>query len=449
MSSQHVAPQGESGLVRAIGIGALTAAIINIIVGGGIFLLPSTLYGNLGPAAPLAFLVGAVVIVPITLCFAAAGSRVVATGGPYSYAGVAFGPFAGFVAGALLWITNIASSAGIANGLISQIAKGWTTWMPAAWNGLSMLDPNVGQGWRITLMASIYLVLVLLNAFGVKLGARAIVVLATLKLTPLIVLTAIGMFFVDWSQIDLWAIGSFGALGTSMVAVMFAYAGMETALVPSGEVRNPSRDVPRATLAAITIVVFLYVSVQIVTQGILGTELRDNSAPIAATAGALWAPGFVLLLITASVSMFGLMMGNLLSCSRMVFAFGRDGYLPARLSALTARHRVPLNAIILHAVLACGLAVAGNFDWLVLVSGGANCLVFVAVCLAAWKLQTSGHTAHGTPLILPGGGLIPLVSVLAMVAILTTLAWREWLAIGTAMLILIAIYALLRRRRHN
>ena len=94
--------QGESALLRVIGTFALTAAVINSIVGGGIFRMPSALATQMGAAAPLALVAGAFAIVPIALCFAAVGSRVQVTGGPYSYLTATFGPFAGFVGGALV-----------------------------------------------------------------------------------------------------------------------------------------------------------------------------------------------------------------------------------------------------------------------------------------------------------------------------------------------------------
>ncbi|HVF35348.1 MAG TPA: amino acid permease, partial [Candidatus Saccharimonadia bacterium] len=97
----------ESQLIRAVGLFALTAAIINVVIGGGIFRLPSSIATNMGAAAPMAFIMGALAIIPITLCFAAAGSRVSSTGGPYTYVGVSFGNFAGFVTGALMWIGNV------------------------------------------------------------------------------------------------------------------------------------------------------------------------------------------------------------------------------------------------------------------------------------------------------------------------------------------------------
>jgi APA family basic amino acid/polyamine antiporter len=425
----------DAGLVRAVGIGGLTASVINVVVGGGIFMLPAALYVGMGAASPLAFVAGALVIVPVALCFAAAGSRVVATGGPYSYAGAAFGPFAGFVAGALMWITNVTSSAGVAAALTEQ-----------ARNASPLFD---GSAARTGLLLAVYSTLIVLNALGVKIGTRAIVVLATLKLTPLFVLAFVGVWFVDWGQVSFTAVPPLATLGSAMVLVLFAYSGMETALIPSGEINNPSRDVPRATLAAIALVVLLYIGIQIVAQGALGEALRSSTAPVAQTAGALWAPGFGLLLATASISMLGFLMGNLLGSSRMLYALGRDGWLPGPFGRLTANRKVPLVAVVVHGGVACALAIGGDFQSLALISGGAVCVVYVAVALASWQLQRSGRSDHGAPLSLPGGPLIPLLAAGAMLALLTTLKPEEWQAIGWSLLAIIGLYFILlavRRR---
>jgi amino acid transporter len=420
----------EQGLIRGVGMVGLTASIINVIVGGGIFLLPATIATQMGAAAPITFLAGALAIIPVSLCFAAAGSRAAVTGGPYTYVDRAFGPLPGFVAGVLMWLGNWASSAGIAAGLVGQAA----TRIPA------LADPTT----RTLTLIGIYALLVTINALGIRAGTRAIVALSALKLTPLIILASVGLFFIDWSRIDLGAFPGFEALGLSMVAVIFAYSGMETALIPSGEIKQPERLVPRATLAATAIVVLLYLGVQTVALGMLGPELAGNSAPIAATAGKIWNPAFDVLLVTASVSMLGFMQGNLLGSSRALYALGRDGYLPAPLGRITRTHRVPLVAIVTHAAMACALAVVGTFDWLVLLSGGANCLLYVAVCAAAWQLQRRGIQEHGKPFALPGGPAIPLLGVLGMGLILTTLNRAEWLAIGAVTGIIVALYVALQ-----
>jgi len=429
--------EGDAALIRAVGTFALTAAVINVIIGGGIFRMPSALSAQMGAAAPLALIAGALAIVPVALCFAAIGSRTQATGGPYTYLTAVFGPFAGFVAGALMWISNLASSAGVAAGLSDQVA--------------TLAPVFADKGLRIALLTGVYLSLFALNAFGVKLGARAIAALAALKLTPLFLLAAIGVWFVDWSQISFsYAdVPSLSALGASMVLVMFAYSGMETALVPSGELRDPSRNVPRATMAAILLVVLLYLGLQIVGQGLLGPALAKSGVPIADTAAALWPLGRTLLLLTACVSMTGFLMGNLLGTSRLVYALGRDGYLPRVFGRVTATHRVPLLALVVHAGIAWALALGGSFDKLALISGGAICLTYAFVSAAAWRAQSRDLRERGEPFVLIGGPLVPLLALAAMIAIVTTLKADEWAAIGIALGGLVVVYAALRALRRN
>ena len=237
---------------------------------------------------------------------------------------------------------------------------------------------------------------------------------------------------------------SWAALGTGMVLVMFAYSGMETALVPSGELRDPSRNVPRATMVAILLVVLLYLGLQIVNQGVLGPALATSGVPIADTAAALWAPGRIVLLVTACISMAGFLLGNLLGSSRLLFALGRDGYLPHVYGRVSATHRVPLLALATHAGLALLLALGGTFDALALISGGAICLVYVLVSLAAWRGQKLDLRERGAPFVLWAGPLVPLLAVVAMLLIVTTLSRKEWLAIGLALAGLVLVYAVVR-----
>lgn len=432
-TNSHKPLEGDAALIRAVGSFALAAAVMNVIVGGGIFRMPAALSGQVGIAAPLALVAGALAIIPVALCFAAIGSRAIATGGPYSYLRATFGNFAGFLAGALMWISNVASSAGVAAAFAVQMAN-LVPWF-------AQPVPRAG------LLTALYLLLYALNAFGVKLGARAITLLAGLKLTPLFLLVVAGLFFVDWTQVSFSPgdVPSWAALGTGMVLVMFAYSGMETALVPSGEVRDPSRSVPRATLVAILLVVLLYLGLQVVSQGLLGPALADSGVPLADTAGALWSGGRTLLLVTACISMAGFLLGNLLGSSRLLFALGRDGYLPHVFGRVSASHRVPLLALAVHAGLAWLLALGGTFDALALISGGAICLVYALVSLAAWRGQRSNLRERGdAPFVLWGGPLVPLVAVVAMTLIVTTLTGKEWLAIGVALAALVLVYLAVR-----
>jgi len=428
---------GDAALIRAVGSFALTAAVINIIVGGGIFRMPAALSAQMGAAAPLALIAGALAIIPIALCFSAVGSRAAATGGPYTYLTAVFGSFAGFIAGALMWISNVASSAGVAAAFSVQMAN------LVPWFGETL--PRAG------LLTLLYLSIFALNSFGVKLGARAITVLAALKLAPLFALVVVGLFFVDWPLVSFGMddVPSWTVLGTAMVLVMFAYSGMETALVPSGELRDPSRSVPRATLAAILLVVLLYMGLQIVGQGVMGPALAQSGVPIADTAAAIWGPARTVLLVTACISMAGFLLGNLLGSSRLLFALGRDGYLPLAFGKVSVTHRVPLLALGTHAGLAWLLALGGTFDALALISGGAIVAVYVLVSLSAWRAQSIDLRERGEPFVLPGGPLIPLLGLVAMLLILATLTTREWMAIGVALGALVLVYGVLRVQKRR
>ncbi len=196
--------------------------------------------------------------------------------------------------------------------------------------------------------------------------------------------------------------------------------------------------------------VLLYLGLQIVGQGLLGPALATSGVPIADTAAALWGPGRTLLLLTACVSMTGFLLGNLFGTSRLVFALGRDGYLPRAFGRVTASHRVPLLALIVHAGFAWVLALGGNFDTLALISGGAICLMYGMVSLAAWRAQRIDLRENpqnpGEPFVMPGGPVIPLVSFVAMAAIVTTLKFEEWRAIGIALAALVLVYLVLRMR---
>lgn len=419
-------PANEQLLVRTFGTLLLAAAIVNIIVGGGIFALPGRLAATLGPAAPYAFGLGALLMIPVVLCFAAAGSRATVTGGPYSYGREAFGPFAGFGFGALTWLSNVTGCAGVAAALVDQAARVWPIFADTLGRSLLLIG-------LFTLFAG-------LNLRGVQLGARAIGVLAAIKLTPLVLLVLLGIWFIDPAQLSVPQWPEWKYWGQAMVLVLFAYAGMESALVPTGEVKDPGRTVPRAALIAILFVIALYVGLQVTAQGMLGAALAGDKAPLASTAGALWATGFTLLLIGAGISMLGYLQGNILGNSRLLYALGRDGLLPTALGRVHPRTRVPHIGVIVHAGVALVLALNGDFATLALVSGGSVGLLYLFVCLAAWRLQRVDSRTHETPMHLPGGPLIPLIGVAAMGVILASLSAQEWIAIGVALAVSAVIY---------
>jgi Amino acid transporters len=106
----------DEGLIRAVGVRGLSSAIINFTIGGGIFVLPGIIAARVGGAAPVIYIVCALAMGLIALCFADAGSRVSLSGGTYAYAEVAFGPYVGFMVATTLWFGSaVLASAAVAN----------------------------------------------------------------------------------------------------------------------------------------------------------------------------------------------------------------------------------------------------------------------------------------------------------------------------------------------
>src|SRR5918993_891959 len=180
-ATRHVSPCGES-LVRVFGTFGLAAAIVNITIGGGIFRLPANVAGSLGAAAPLAYLVCAVAMGLIVLCIADAGSRVSLTGGPYAYVGTAFGGYAGFISGVLLWMLGtFATAAG------STVLAG----------SLGLLVPGLaGRTMEIAILVVAFGFWSVVNLRGVTLGARLNTAATVAKLLPLLLVAIGGAFFV-------------------------------------------------------------------------------------------------------------------------------------------------------------------------------------------------------------------------------------------------------------
>src|SRR6266571_8555636 len=118
--------RSDAGLVRAIGLRDLTASIVNVTIGAGIFVLPAFVAAGLGAAAPIAYLVCAALMALIVACFAAAGSRVSVTGGLYAYVEVAFGPFVAFLSGVLYALMAAFAVASVASAFAGSVASVWT-----------------------------------------------------------------------------------------------------------------------------------------------------------------------------------------------------------------------------------------------------------------------------------------------------------------------------------
>src|SRR5882672_6700728 len=405
-------------LVRGIGIPALTANIVSSTIGAGIFVIPATVARGLGSAAPLAFVCCATAMVLFVTCFAIAGSRVSLTGGLYAYVEVAFGRYVGFLAGVLYGITALGAVAGVVNVLVNSIA---------------IVAPFLGNPvMRVVLMIVVYGSLVLINVRGVRGGAGAVTVVTLAKLLPLLLFICAGIFFIQPANLSWAAWPSSKALGDSVILLIFAFVGIEVALIPSGEVKNPARTVPRSAYLALVVTTIIYLMIQLVAQGTLGADLaKYPDAPLAESAAKfLGNLGRTILLTGAAISAFGFVTSDILSSPRMIFAFGRDGALPQFFAHVHPRYRSPDVAIITYAALAFLLSISGTFEKLAVLSNVAVLLMYLLCCAACWILVQRDVRSDGEPFNFPGMKIVPALAIVAIVWILAHATVREFLVTG-------------------
>jgi amino acid transporter len=262
------------------------------------------------------------------------------------------------------------------------------------------------------------------------------------KLLPLLLLIVVGAASVKTQNLSWHATPATSDVARASTVLLFAFLGVETALVPGGEVRDSARTVPRAIFIAMAGVTLLYLAVQIVSQGILGPSLAGQKTPLAeAAAVALGAPGRTLILVGSTVSMFGYVSGMTLAVPRMLFAFGRDGFLPAPLAAVHARFRTPHVAIVVQSLIVIALAVSGSFEKLAIIANSSVLLVYGACCLAVIELRRRKVQEGGTPFRVPFAAAIPLLAFLIIVWLLTSLTADEWKAQLVVVAVAIVVYA--------
>jgi len=427
----------ESGLKRELGVRRLAAAIVNVTIGAGIFVLPATVAAGLGTAAPFAYLVCTLAMALVVTCFAAAGSRVSHTGGLYAYIEVAFGPFLGFLGGVLFWLATIIAVASVASAFADSIGLVW---------------PLVsGNGGRAAVVIVLFSGLAFINVRGVKPGAQLIEIVTIAKLAPLALLILAGLWLLPLRELTDTTVPDLSALGRTSVTLIFAFTGIEVALLPGGEIRDPHRTVPRAVFLALVVTTVIYLVIQAVAQAALGTELGAlKTAPLAETAARLlgpWARTFVL--AGATISMFGYISGDVLGTPRVIFAFARDGILPARVAAIHPRFHTPWIAVLIHAVLAAAMAISSTFNRLAIISNVATLSVYLLCVAAAYQLERRNVQTAGTPFALPGGVILPVLAAAVLLWLLSSATAREFAVEVIVLIIATALYLARRPARRG
>lgn len=417
----------QEQLKRSIGVFGLAAAVINMTIGTGIFVLPALAAEQMGNAAIFAFLVCGFLIFLIALCFAEIGSRFSVSGGAYTYIEFAFGKYAGFLANIIFVTSCVLADAASARAVAKTLSFFW----PA------MEVPL----FRISFCFLLFALLAFINIRGAKHGVRFIVIATVAKLIPLLLVVVLGTVKVNWSALSISTHFELSDLGASTLVLFFAFIGLEAAVANGGEFKNPSRTVPLGLLRGLFIVLLLYMAIQLITQGVLGNELmKYKDAPITAVAQKLLGTaGLTITVIGTALSMIGLISGEVLAIPRIIYAGARDGLMPKFLFKVHPSFATPHYAIVLYTSICFLLSVTGSIHQLLVLSSASILLIYLGVVFSVIKFRFQ-KTETFTGFKMPGGIVIPAAASIIILWVLSNLTKKELIGVAIALVLLSIIY---------
>lgn len=436
------APAETEPGARRFGLGTASALVVGSVIGTGVFGLPSAL-ALFGPISLVAFVLVTIGAVALALTFRGLAVRLPGAGGPYVYVREAFGEFAGFLIAWSYWITAWAGNA--------AIVVAWVGYVEVFWN----TEHEVG--WSIVIALTGLFVPALVNLMGLRSFAAFQVVTTVLKFIPLLFMATIGLLFIKTANF-----GDFNASGTSWLGAisaagaiaLFSYLGIETASVAAARVRDPRRNVGRATVLGTLACAAVYL---LGTVAVFGTVAHDDlvasTAPFSDAANAIfggeWAGATVA--AAAIVSGFGALVGWTLIVAEMPRAAARDGLFPARF-ARQNRSGVPAFGIVTSTLLAAGLTVVSytSFEQVFITVVLLSVLTSVVPYLLSAAAQLYWLRTDGRRLRVRHLGRDVAVSALALAFGFWALAGSGYAAVyyGTFCLLLgVPVYVWVRARR--
>ncbi len=406
--------QTDEGLKRVVGVPGLSLNIINYTIGAGIFVLPAIVSLQLGAFSLFAYIFCGLMLAAIMFCYAEIGTRVTSAGGSYAYVEAAFGNFAGFI---INWLFVFAWGILASAALINIVA-----------DSLAIIFPVFSNPFTRGLLFIVLIgFMILINVRGAKQGVTFVKWITIIKILPLIAIIIFGVVYIRPSNLNWQRVPSLNTFGNTILILFFAFAGFESALGVSGEVKNPKRTVPLSILLGALFVLIMYLLLQAVSQGALGNQMEAvKDAPLAAVAERIVGPiGGTLLLIATAISCFGNVGGDVMNTPRLLFAGANDGLFPKFLGKVHPKFATPYMAIITYGSLIFIFSVSGGFKQLAILASAAILLIYLAVILATIKLRMKKQDAAEKTFRMPGGLTIPFIGIAAILWLLSSLGKWE------------------------
>lgn len=365
--------------VARLGLWQLTALVAGNMIGSGIFLLPASL-AHYGSISLLAWIFTAVGALLLALVFARLGAVLPRGGGAYAYCREAFGDFAGFQMAYHYWIAVWVGNAALVVALTGYLSFFW----PAlAQDAVLACGVNVGVIWLLTL----------LNIVSPRASTILQTALTALKLLPLLAVILLGFFFFQphhLTEFNLSGEPSLLAFSGAATLTLWAFLGLESASIPAGHIKNPTQNIPRATILGVSIAAILYILSYIAVVGMIPfSQLVHSTAPYAdamrpvlGTAASAWIAGL------AVISCLGALTGWVLLQAQVPLVAAQDKLFPDIFLKET-RQGVPIAGLLISSLLITGLlllkvnqSLVSQFSFIVLLATLASLLPYFFTAMA-------------------------------------------------------------------
>ena len=415
----------------------LVLLMINGTIGAGIFGLPSKIFEQSGLYSVPAMLACAFIVFILVLSFAEVSSKFDKTGGPYLYTLKAFGQVPGFVIGWLTLITRIATFAALINLLITYLSY--------------FYEDLTNPLHRNTAILIIVAYLFLVNFSGIKGSVKTNNALAIGKLIPLLLFILVGFFFMEPVNFEHHQdLPEFSDFSSSVFILIFAFSGFESVIVNTGEMKNPSKNLPFSLFFSLGMVAIFYILIQVVCIGTL-PSLATSQKPLTDAAQMFIGPvGASVITIGAVISILGTLNAIMLIGSRMPFALSEENQFPKIFSKTHVRFHTPTFSLIFFGIITYLFAISGSFIYAATISVICKIMIFMTVCASLIKLRK--NTSKTDYFHLKYGIIIAILGILISLLLLATVSLENFIDVGIAIAVGLLFYYLfyiIKKRQYS
>ena len=390
-------------LQKNLGIAAALSTVVGMVIGGGVFFKPQAVYTLTGGAPGLgilAWIIAGIMTITAGLTAAEVSAAIPKTGGMMVYIEEIYGKKLGFLTG---WMQTVlffpATAAAIAVMFGQQAAL--------LLNNSSLVMP---------MTIGVILLIGILNTFGSKTSGAIQTVSTVCKLIPLVLIIVFG--FIKGSgdnpimnPLVAEGIRPMGIIGQLLVAILFAYDGWINVGALAGEMKNPGKDLPKAIIGGLSIVMAINVVINLAYLWVLpASELAQYASPASIVAEKIFGPvGGKLINVGILVSVFGCLNGYLLTGPRIPYTLANQKLLPATFGKLN-KNGVPANATLFMVVLSVIYALSGQFNLLSDLSMFAIWAFYTLTFIGVIKLRKTQPDLE-RPYKVPFYPVIPIISI--------------------------------------